>query len=236
LRWIAIAFAGLAGLLGQEVPRFLTPEILAAVLYNGIVMGIEKRVPDPAVGGLALALTLIDQGFCFAFIALYSVLPGGHQVAAYVPAMVEAVAFFGTAGAALSAGSFAAAVALSQAAVVLLGKGSLDFAGGLASTMIVILLAICMGVVSRAMASTDGHEAASTGLAIKPARTRQPGLSSREQRVLELLAQGYSNSMIATRLGVSERAVKASVERVLARLEARNRAEAVAAAARLELL
>src|SRR5439155_838567 len=61
-------------------------------------------------------------------------------------------------------------------------------------------------------------------------------LSQREHEVLRLVAEGYSNTMIATRLHLSESTVKTHVEALLARLNARNRAEAVAAASRLQLL
>jgi DNA-binding NarL/FixJ family response regulator len=53
---------------------------------------------------------------------------------------------------------------------------------------------------------------------------------------LRLVADGYSNTMIASRLHLSENTVKGYVESLLGRLNARNRAEAVAAASRLNLL
>jgi DNA-binding CsgD family transcriptional regulator len=61
-------------------------------------------------------------------------------------------------------------------------------------------------------------------------------LSPREQEVLELVAEGYSNAMIATHLHLSENTVKTYVENLLSRLNARNRAEAVAAASRQNLI
>jgi len=50
------------------------------------------------------------------------------------------------------------------------------------------------------------------------------------------VAAGYSNTMIATRLHLSENTVKTYMESLLARFHARNRAEAVAAASRLNIL
>lgn len=55
-------------------------------------------------------------------------------------------------------------------------------------------------------------------------------LTTREQEVLELLAQGLSNKEIANRLTISERTVKFHVSAILAKLEADNRTEAVATA------
>jgi DNA-binding NarL/FixJ family response regulator len=54
--------------------------------------------------------------------------------------------------------------------------------------------------------------------------------------VLQLVSEGYSNTMIANRLHLSDNTVKGYVEALLTRLNARNRAEAVAAASRLNLL
>src|SRR5207249_10000927 len=63
-----------------------------------------------------------------------------------------------------------------------------------------------------------------------------PRLSPREKEVLQLVAEGYSNTMIARRLHLSDNTVKGYVENLLTRLNARNRAEAVATASRLHLL
>src|SRR5438034_989870 len=61
-------------------------------------------------------------------------------------------------------------------------------------------------------------------------------LSRREQDVLRLVAEGYSNTMIAARLHLSDNTVRSYVESLLTHLNARNRAEAVAAASRLKLI
>ncbi len=52
-------------------------------------------------------------------------------------------------------------------------------------------------------------------------------LTPRETEVLQLLAQGLSNRKIAARLAVNERTVKYHVSAILAKLDARNRTEAV---------
>ena len=59
---------------------------------------------------------------------------------------------------------------------------------------------------------------------------RHVQLTSREQQVLSLLAQGLSNKQIARRLAISEHGVKRHVTNLLAKLNAPNRTLAVALA------
>ncbi len=68
------------------------------------------------------------------------------------------------------------------------------------------------------------------------ARSRPLGLSERQQRVLQLLAEGKSNSSIARSLGFSLSTVKAEVQIILELLESKSRTEAVTRAARVGLL
>jgi len=64
-------------------------------------------------------------------------------------------------------------------------------------------------------------------LAREPTRAGAPHLSGREQEVLGLLAEGRSNRAIARQLGLSEATVKGHVSRLLDKLNASSRLEAV---------
>ena len=61
-------------------------------------------------------------------------------------------------------------------------------------------------------------------------------LTSREREILELMADGASNRMIASRLAISRHTVKFHVASILAKLGAASRTEAVALALRSGLL
>jgi pSer/pThr/pTyr-binding forkhead associated (FHA) protein len=63
-----------------------------------------------------------------------------------------------------------------------------------------------------------------------------PRLSPRQQQVLELMAEGMTNSQIGEQLGITERTVKAYAQELYDKLGARNRAGAVAQGGRLDLI
>ena len=69
-----------------------------------------------------------------------------------------------------------------------------------------------------------------------PAAAVQASLSPRERDVLLLVARGYTNRQIATRLEIGPETVKTIIGRAYAKLGARKRAEAVAAAHQRGLL
>jgi DNA-binding CsgD family transcriptional regulator len=69
-----------------------------------------------------------------------------------------------------------------------------------------------------------------------PESSTGPKLSPRQQQVLELMAEGMTNSEIGAQLGVTERTVKAYAQELYDKLGARNRAGAVAEAAKLGLI
>ncbi|MDO9710871.1 helix-turn-helix transcriptional regulator [Paracraurococcus lichenis] len=75
-----------------------------------------------------------------------------------------------------------------------------------------------------------------TALAGREAAPPETGLTRREREVLDLLAAGASNKVIARRLGLSFHTAKAHVASVLQKLGASSRADAVARGARAGLV
>ncbi len=61
-------------------------------------------------------------------------------------------------------------------------------------------------------------------------------LTSREVEILELVAQGLPNKTLAQRLGISENTIKYHVRKILRKLRAQNRVEAVTHAIRMGLI
>lgn len=70
----------------------------------------------------------------------------------------------------------------------------------------------------------------------REAKTFRDALSKRELQVLHLVGLGKSNGQIGATLFISERTVKFHVSAVLAKLDVRNRTEAILAANRLGIL
>jgi two-component system nitrate/nitrite response regulator NarL len=69
----------------------------------------------------------------------------------------------------------------------------------------------------------------------EPAQVSEP-LTPREMDVLEMLAEGWSNKMIAHRLSISGHTAKFHVNSILAKLNAGTRTEAVTRGIRLGLI
>ena len=101
-------------------------------------------------------------------------------------------------------------------------------------TTVIVIVAVSLASIQRVLVSMAVEAAGATRPSLLPVPTFH--ISPRELEVLQLVAEGYSNTMIANRLHLSDNTVKGYVETLLTRLNARNRAEAVAAASRMKLL
>lgn len=62
--------------------------------------------------------------------------------------------------------------------------------------------------------------------AAQPKKTNMADLTKQEQRILELVAEGMSNKLIARELGITEGTVKVHVKHLLRKLNLRSRVEA----------
>jgi LuxR family maltose regulon positive regulatory protein len=69
-----------------------------------------------------------------------------------------------------------------------------------------------------------------------PAPADTEALTRKELRVLQLLAEGYSNSAMAEKLFVSDSTVRTHLRNINMKLGARSRTQAVAIARRLGLM
>jgi DNA-binding NarL/FixJ family response regulator len=76
------------------------------------------------------------------------------------------------------------------------------------------------------------------GGAASPAEPDAPvePLTPREVEVLQLLAEGLSNKLLGSRLGISEHTAKFHVNAILGKLGAQGRTDAVVRAARMGLI
>lgn len=81
----------------------------------------------------------------------------------------------------------------------------------------------------------DGTTATQLAVAVMDGM-RVPGLSTREREVLELVAKGMTNARIGSQLGITENSVKSLLKRALGKLDAPDRAAAVAEGFRRGLL
>ena len=73
---------------------------------------------------------------------------------------------------------------------------------------------------------------AGSGRTDSPESRRLAQLTGREREVLKLVAEGYSNAEIAGLLTIAESTIKTHVKRILAKIDARDRAQAVVVAYR----
>ena len=238
VRWVGLGVAGIIGVLSPpRTPALLVVLILSVGVYNAASMLAVRRATDPSVIWIARLVTVLDQLGCLVFLAIFTGLPGGTQIAFYVPIMIEAVALGRIIGAVESVVVFTPGIiAVEWAQAAFFGR-SFSWAVVLLWTLIMLVVAVSLAAFDRTLEAIPaaGAEAGEgSDLSVQPAPRMQ--LSRREQEVLQLIAAGHSDAMIASRLHLSETTVKTHVGTLRTRLGARTRAEAVAIASRLNLL
>jgi DNA-binding CsgD family transcriptional regulator len=208
--------------------------ILLAVLivwvaaYNGIVTLSLSQLENDSIRTVVRVASIIDGASLFGLLAIF--LPGvpAALLAVYPCVLIEMVAFDGVIGGIYGIVTF------------VVGFSLLKLLGALTPWNDMLLWSAVIAITATSMTFSSQVLLRSGTIDIGAARRDlhavAPHLSARELEVLRLVAEGCSNAMIASRLNLSENTVKGHVETLLTRFNARNRAEAVAAAGRLDLL
>ena len=240
VRWVGLGIAGIIGLIAPpQEPGLLVALILGVGIYNAASMLLVRHASDQSVRRIARAVTILDELGCLAFLAIFTGLPGGTQIAFYVPMVVEAVAFDGVIGAVQSVALFTVGIiGVEWAQAAFFGR-TFSWAVVLLWTLVMLVVAVSLAALDRTMQAIPlpprGEIRAQTAGAIGQASPNLQ-LSRRERDVLRLIAAGYSDAMIAAQLHLSETTVKTHVGTLRTHLGAKTRAEAVAIASRLNLL
>jgi DNA-binding CsgD family transcriptional regulator len=251
VRWPGLIFAAVLSLAVQpKSPLGLGAVLIWVALYNAWGMVAISRADDASILRVSRALTLIDTVSYFLVLFVFGGVGSSTSIyAAYILLIVWLVAFDGAEGALLSVGIFVVGIVLLHAA--LKAAFNLDFSGKdiLLWSLIMVVAGGVLAAYDRIVIGGVLPATAAAGNGVAPNGTQQAAaavpvpvvtpavrLSKREQEVLQLVAEGYSNTMIASRLHLSDSTIKTYVENLLGRLNARNRAEAVAAASRQNLI
>ncbi|HYY45422.1 MAG TPA: response regulator transcription factor [Candidatus Angelobacter sp.] len=255
VRWPGLLFAAVLSLAVPPKSSVGLGAVLVWVaVYNAWGMIAISRADDTAILRIGRALTLIDTVSYFLVLFVFGGVGSSTSIyAAYILLIVWMVAYDGAEGAMLCVAIFVLGMIALQAA--LKAGFDQDFAAKdvLMWSLIMVVAGAILAAYDRIVVGGVLPQPASPGesniVDIDQARTvtnsTAPAtgngapavrLSRREQEVLRLVADGYSNVMIANRLHLSENTIKTYVENLLGRLNARNRAEAVAAASRQNLI
>jgi DNA-binding CsgD family transcriptional regulator len=256
VRWPGLLFAAILSLAVKPIwAPGLALVLIWVAIYNAWGMIAISRANDNSILRIGRGLTLLDTVSYFLVLFVFGGVHASTSIyAAYILLIVWMVAYDGAEGAMLSVGIFVVGMIALHAALKAFRNEAFDGVD-------VVLWSLIMVVAGAILAAYDRIVIGGVlpqGAAIGPDGSRLPTgppvvvsavvtpvtsgsvpavrLSPREQEVLELVAEGYSNAMIATHLHLSENTVKTYVENLLSRLNARNRAEAVAAASRQNLI
>lgn len=256
VRWPGLLFAAILSLAVRPISGIGLALILIWVaLYNGWGMIQISRADDTSILRIGRALTLLDTLSYFLVLFVFGGVGASTSIyASYILLIVWMVAYDGAEGAMLSVGIFVVGMIALNAALQAFGQKAFDGRDVLYWSLIMVVAGAILAAYDRiviggvlpqgAPAGPNGSSPptapaviiSAVATPVTSATVPAVRLSPREQEVLELVAEGYSNSMIATRLHLSENTVKTYVENLLSRLNARNRAEAVAAASRQNLI
>jgi DNA-binding CsgD family transcriptional regulator len=228
------AVLGLAGVLVQSSWK---PGVVFLILfvsaYNFAALFAFYRGSDQTVVRVSRVIGVVDVFSFFLMLWTFGPTPPGALIACYIALLNVAVALEGVVGATASALLFIVGFGAFGAARTVVNGDPYPTTDFVLWSVVIAIMAVSLGSIQHTL--TSPKEAIGDG---RPRVLPAPllHLSPREREVLQLVAEGYSNTMIANRLHLSDNTVKGYVEALLTRLNARNRAEAVAAASRLKLI
>jgi len=234
-------FAGIAilGLAAVLVPSSWKPGVVFLIIfvtaYDSAALFAFYRGSDSTVISVARGVGVLDVCSFFLMLWTFGPTPPGALIACYIALLNVAVALDGLVGATASASLFVVGFGLFGVARTFFHGEQFPATDFVLWSVVIAILAVSLGSIQHALTSTPG-QVIGERVAPRVLPTSPLHLSPREQEVLQLVSEGFSNTMIANRLHLSDNTVKGYVEALLTRLNARNRAEAVAAASRLNLL
>ena len=258
VRWPGLLFAAILSLAVPPSSRVGLALVLGWVaVYNAWGMIAIAKADDASIQRIGRALTLLDTLSYFLVLFVFGGVGASTSIyAAYILLIVWMVAYDGAEGAMLCVGIFVLGMIALHTALKAVFNQDFDGRDVLFWSLIMVVAGAILAAYDRiviggvlpqptaANPSANGSgvgttpQAGATAAAIPVTSGAVPTvrLSRREQEVLQLVSEGFSNSMIAGRLHLSENTIKTYVENLLTRLNARNRAEAVAAASRQNLI
>lgn len=254
VRWPGLIFAAILSLAVEPKSSIGLGAVLVWVaIYNAWGMIAIARAGDDAILRIGRALTLIDTVSYFLVLFVFGGVGGSTSIyAAYILLILWMVAYDGAEGALLSVGIFIVGMIALHAALKAAFDANFQGIDIVLWSLIMVVAGAIVAAYDRIVVGGVLPAPGESGVSVLPMPAARPEtsngpiplpngtspvrLSRREQEVLRLVADGYSNTMIASRLHLSENTIKTYVENLLGRLNARNRAEAVAAASRQNLI
>lgn len=226
---------GVVALVGLLTPPnnhiWLALLVLWVAAYNVPTTLALNRVDNDSIRKVVRAAAIIDAVSYFVLLAIYAPSTPAVLIALFPCVLIELVTFDGAIG-----GIYGVAIFVAGLAGVQLMQGRLSWVELVLWSAVMAITASSLTLSSQVLLGAGVPDVIPSSIPRAVARPGAPRLSPREQEVLRLVAAGYSNAMIASRLNLSENTIKGHVETLLTRLNARNRAEAVAAAGRFDLL
>jgi DNA-binding CsgD family transcriptional regulator len=253
VRWPGLLFAAILSLaVPPRSPVGLALVLVWVAVYNAWGMIAISKADDASIQRVGRALTLLDTLSYFLVLFVFGGVGASTSIyAAYILLIVWMVAYDGAEGAMLCVGIFVVGMIALHAALKAVFNQNFDGRDVVFWSLIMVVAGAILAAYDRIVIGGvlpqppgalgrpgAGSPVTATGVETPLTSANVPAvrLSPREQEVLQLVSEGYSNTMIASRLHLSENTIKTYVENLLSRLNARNRAEAVAAASRQNLI